>query len=70
MAGLPARDATTVAIETGVQNGTLGIAVGAILAGQLLGSSEGFSAFALPSAMYGIVMYLAVPFAIWRRSKH
>lgn len=70
MAGLPARDATTVAIETGVQNGTLGIAVGAILAGQLLGSSEGFSAFALPSAMYGIVMYLAVPFAIWRRGKH
>lgn len=70
IAGLSGRDATTVAIETGVQNGTLGIAVGAILAGQLLGSSEVLSAFALPSAMYGIVMYLAVPFAIWRRGKH
>ncbi len=70
MAGLTPRDATTVAIETGVQNGSLGIAVGAILATQLLESSDGFSAFALPSAMYGIVMYLAVPFAIWRRGKH
>ena len=69
--GLAPRDATTIAIETGVQNSTLGIAVGAILADQILGPTEGFSAFALPAAMYGVLMYLlAVPFVLWRRSSH
>jgi len=71
MLGLSVKDATTVAVETGVQNSTLGIAVGAILAGQILGGSEGFSTFALPSAMYGVVMYFgAVPFVLWRRTLH
>lgn len=71
MVGLGPRDATTIAIETGVQNSTLGIAVAAILAGQILGEVEGFSAFALPAAMYGVLMYvLAVPFALWRRGQH
>ena len=69
--GLAPRDATTIAIETGVQNSTLGIAVGAIIADQILGPAEGFSAFALPAAMYGVLMYLlAVPFVLWRRSLH
>ncbi|WGI22691.1 bile acid:sodium symporter [Amylibacter sp. IMCC11727] len=69
--GLSVQDATTVAVETGVQNSTLGIAVGAILAGQILGGVDGFSTFALPSAMYGVLMYFgAVPFVLWRRSKH
>ncbi len=69
--GLSVKDATTVAVETGVQNSTLGIAVGAILAGQILGGSDGFSTFALPSAMYGVLMYLgAVPFVLWRRTLH
>ncbi len=68
---LSVRDVTTIAVETGVQNSTLGIAVGAILAGQILGGSEGFSTFALPSAMYGVMMYFgAVPFVLWRRSLH
>lgn len=71
MLGLGVQDATTIAVETGVQNSTLGIAVGAILAGQILGGSEGFSTFALPSAMYGVLMYLgAVPFVLWRRRLH
>ena len=69
--GLSVQDATTVAVETGVQNSTLGIAVGAILAGQILAGSDGFSTFALPSAMYGVLMYLgAVPFVLWRRTLH
>lgn len=71
MLGLNAQDATTIAVETGVQNSTLGIAVGAIIAGQILGSSDGFSTFALPSAMYGVLMYFgAVPFVLWRRTLH
>lgn len=71
MLGLGVQDATTIAVETGVQNSTLGIAVGAILAGQILGDTEGFSTFALPSAMYGVLMYLgAVPFVLWRRRLH
>lgn len=61
-------DQTTVAIETGIQNGTLGIAVAALVASQLLGQVEGMSMFALPSAVYGSVMYLiGVPFVLWRR---
>ncbi|MEM9852324.1 MAG: bile acid:sodium symporter family protein [Pseudomonadota bacterium] len=68
LAGLNRADETTVVIETGVQNSTLGIAVAAILAAQLGGSGEGFSPYALPAAAYGVLMYLlAVPFALWRR---
>ena len=52
--GRPVMEAKTVSIETGVQNATLGIAVAGIIAG----SVDGFSAFALPSAVYGILMYL------------
>ncbi|MEM7440408.1 MAG: bile acid:sodium symporter family protein [Pseudomonadota bacterium] len=70
LAGLSPRDATTIAIETGVQNSTLGIAVAAILAGQIIGDVDGFSSFALPAAMYGVLMYvLAIPFALWRRGR-
>ena len=69
--GLETRDGTTIAIESGIQNGTLGIAVGAILAAQILGSTEEFSAFALPSAVYGVMMYVVgVPFVLWRRRMH
>ncbi|MBC6441924.1 MAG: bile acid:sodium symporter family protein [Rhodobacteraceae bacterium] len=71
LVGLASRDATTIAIETGVQNATLGIAVAAILADQILVPGEGLSAFALPAATYGILMYvLAIPFALWRRGCH
>lgn len=63
--GLDTDEATTIAIETGVQNGTLGIAVGAILAGSTSGD---LSAFALPSAVYGITMYMVtLPFIWFRR---
>ncbi|MGB0507053.1 MAG: bile acid:sodium symporter family protein [Pikeienuella sp.] len=64
MASLAARDGTAIAIEAGVQNATLGIAIGGIIAA----SGEALSVFALPSGVYGITMYLVVlPFILWRR---
>ncbi len=58
--------AKTISIETGIQNATLGITLAALISGQ----SEGFSTFALPSAVYGITMYLvATPFVAWFRSR-
>ena len=62
---LDARDATTISIESGVQNGTLAIAVGGIVAaveGQVLPPAT------VPAAVYSITMYfVCVPFVIWRR---
>ena len=59
------KDATTISIESGVQNGTLAIAVGAIVAsvdGQTLPPTT------VPAAVYSITMYLVcVPFVLWRR---
>src|SRR5680860_140473 len=50
---MPKRAVTAIAIETGIQNGTLGIAVGSLIAE----SATGLPAFSLPSAVYGILMY-------------
>lgn len=64
LTGLTWAETKTIAIETGIQNGTLGITVGALIAG----SGEGLSSFAMPSAVYGITMYLVtVPFIFWAR---
>lgn len=64
--GLDWFQAKTISIETGVQNATLGITLAALI----LPKAEGFSALALPSAVYGITMYLvAVPFVAWYRSR-
>lgn len=49
-------EAKTISVETGIQNSTLGIAVAAII----VGADAGFTAYSLPSAVYGIVMYLIV----------
>lgn len=49
-------EAKTISVETGVQNSTLGIAVAAII----VGGEGGFTAYALPSAVYGILMYLII----------
>lgn len=66
VAGLAMQLRKTISIETGIQNATLGITLAAIISGQ----SEGFSTMALPSAVYGITMYLvAVPFVAWYRSR-
>ncbi|WP_299656409.1 bile acid:sodium symporter family protein [uncultured Tateyamaria sp.] len=60
------QQAKTVSIETGIQNATLGITLAALISGQ----SDGFSTMALPSAVYGITMYLvAAPFVAWYRSR-
>ncbi len=48
--------AVSVAVATGIQNATVGIAIGNII----LPATEGLSIFSLPSGVYGILMYLVV----------
>ena len=55
-----------ISVETGIQNATLGITLAALISGQ----ADGFSAMALPSGVYGILMYfVAAPFVAWFRSR-
>ncbi|KJS12262.1 MAG: bile acid:sodium symporter [Hoeflea sp. BRH_c9] len=61
VAGLSTAEVKTISIETGIQNSTLGITVAAILTGY----EAGFSAYALPAAVYGILMYLVSGPVIW-----
>ena len=59
---------TTIAIDTGLQNGTLGITVAALITADTV--AQGVSPYAIPSGVYGIIMYAAaVPFAFWRASR-
>jgi len=64
---LDKRDATTISIESGVQNGTLAIAVGSIIAtvdGEILPPET------VPAAVYSITMYVVcVPFVFWRKKR-
>ena len=54
-------EAKTISIETGIQNGTLGIAIAALL----VGGDAGFTAYSIPSAVYGILMYfISLPFVM------
>ena len=46
----------TIAIESGIQNATVGIAIGAIIAGAT--QEDVMSSYSLPSAVYGILMYI------------
>ena len=65
LAGLNRRDTTSVTIESAVQNGTLGIAVGVIVAG----AASGLPPTTLPTAIYSITVWLlTIPFIIWRRT--
>lgn len=71
---LDARSVRTVAVEAGVQNSTVGIALGAIVAagglaaGAAGGTESVFSGFSLPSAVYGITMYfVTLPAIAWLR---
>lgn len=58
-------EGTSISLESGVQNGTLGIAVGAMIA---VGATESLPPTTVPSAVYGITMYLvSLPFVLWRR---
>lgn len=64
--GLTLAEQKTISIEVGIQNGTLGIT----LAPLIVGATEGIPAIGLPSAMYGVVMYItAIPFVFWLRSR-
>ena len=64
--GLSFDEVKTIAIETGIQNSTVGITLGAIVSGQ----TDGFSPFALPAAVYGITMYLVtIPVLTWLRTR-
>ena len=61
---MPLTQVKTIAVETGIQNSTLGITVAALLGGY----EAGFSAYALPAAVYGILMYaVSAPFILWLR---
>lgn len=63
--GLGRSDATTISIESGVQNGTLAIAVGSIIAGI---DGQTLPPETVPAAVYSITMYfVCVPFVLWRR---
>lgn len=65
--GLPSDQVTTLAIESGFQNGTVGIVVGAMLSQP--GSNAVLTEMSLPSAVYGVLMLVTVaPFVMWRRS--
>lgn len=64
--GLNREEGIAIAVEAGVQNATLGITVGGLIAGSAL------SAYGLPSGVYGITMYLVtlpVIFLVLRRRR-
>ena len=64
---LPKAKITTLAIESGFQNGTVGIVVGALVSQPATG--EVFAPTSLPSAVYGVLMLMTIaPFILWRRS--
>lgn len=63
------QERTTISLESGIQNATLGMAVAGFVGAEAAGG--GLSDTALPSAVYGVLMYGAVvPFVFWRRSLH
>lgn len=67
--GLSRAEQSTIAIETGIQNGTLGLTVAGVLATQLMPLETAMSAFAIPSAVYAVLMYaIGIPFVLWRRA--
>ena len=65
MIGLGARDATTISLESGVQNGTLALAVGSIVAGT---GGDVLPPVTIPAVVYSITMYIVcTPFVLMRR---
>lgn len=59
--GLDETDSRTLAIEVSLQNGAMGIALAS-----LLSQSDKLSAFALPSAIYGVLMnFVVLPFVFY-----
>lgn len=65
-AGLNHADSVAISLEAGVQNATLGITVGGLIAGV----AEGIPTLAMPSGVYGITMYfVTLPFIFLMRRK-
>ena len=66
LAGLDGRERKTLAIETVIHNGSLGIT----LAPLILASTTSLPVLAVPSAIYGIAMYVVgIPFVLWMRGR-
>ena len=64
--GLTNAEGKAIALETGIQNATLGITVGSLIVEQ----ASALPPFSLPSAVYGITMYLVtIPFMMWLRRR-
>lgn len=64
--GLRWRERKTISIEVGIQNGSLGIT----LAPLIVGATEGIPTIGLPSALYGVIMYItAIPFVLWLKGR-
>ncbi len=64
--GLSWNERKTISIEVGIQNGTLGIT----LAPLIVGATAGIPAIGLPSAVYGVLMYvIGLPIVFWLRGK-
>lgn len=62
--GRERNEVKSISFEAGLQNATAGIALASII----LTQSDGFSDMGLPSAVYGILMYIVVaPFVFWYR---
>ena len=62
--GRERNEVKSILFEAGLQNATAGI----VLASIILTQSDGFSDMGLPSAVYGILMYIVVaPFVFWYR---
>jgi len=57
-------EATTISIETGIHNATLGITVGTLIAA----NSTELPPYSIPAGLYGVTMYVvSIPFVFWRR---
>lgn len=56
------KQSLTVAIESGIQNGTVGITIGNFI----INPETGLSILSIPSGVYGILMYfICLPFVFW-----
>lgn len=65
--GLESGDRIAISVEAGIQNSTLGITVGGLIAAQ----AATLPPFSLPSGVYGILMYaIAVPMVLMLRRLH
>ena len=59
---MSSKQSITVAIESGIQNGTVGITVGNLI----INPESGLSVLSIPSGVYSILMYfICLPFVFW-----